>query len=1049
MPERAEPPGEPPALEAGRWQIVRPLGEGGVGSVWLGVDRLTGETAAVKFTRNARASRDEFRREASIAQRNRHPNLVRVLDAGTLEDGTPWLALEFVDGEDLRTQIERAPLAPEEGAQVVAEVFAALDALHRAGFVHGDVKPENVLLSRIGGQRRVALADFGRARLRHVYDEGGVFPGTPPYMHPSLFHGGPPTATTDCFAAWVMLCECVAGHRPYAARQLADAGRTPAVPLRRRGLANAGLDRLAEAGLTVELADARAGWLALTRFRAGRSDVPRPLRAPPEPPPELVKRALELARSGLHTAFVGGEQIHGRALGEAHRDWVHGGGTALWARAGWGEVDRPLSGALSLVSHAAEALDGPELARIAGELGPHGGVLASVAPAVRAWVDAAPRPATGEALDVALRAFCAACPRPTLILAEGLHRMDGTSRRFFSRLALSGVVVIGSAAAGAPHGLGREVMLPELVQPAVDLAWLDDAGAELARRADVLGLPYGPRLAVAAGLLESDVQARALEAEAVGAALWTGVQVLPRSAGAPDPIEARRFFREAAQRLDPAVEPLLVARYAALAGDAPRLGLVLDAAVREALTLDPTVALDLLRAGPWSPARLLQTFHVAVLARDMDVAAELLGRIAAEPSLSVADRTEAEAEFAFRTGQIVLALEAYRRVAGYLGRPLHFGVRGVFADVAALWRLWRDRPAPPRPDARLARVFERLHDLHFTEDNAPMLRIHALWREAAPLEPRVRAMDVVWNVAFGRKDRAMRVHDTLWAEVAEHDDPTGAAVILLHRAIARSWTGDVADSHSDAIDASERLLRVGDPYLAALAVGTVAVCSFHLGDPGPLARLNDRLADLVRHTGDTRAAAWVTASRAQVAWMQGRPEEALLVARQWVDEADARRESTSVLARRFLGELMLEGGAVEDARGVLLRAWADRERFHMQMDFTDAVAIDLLVVDARARAAGGEAVPGRRRLGRAMATLVGRSPRWRSRALVAAGWQLRAVGRAREAQDRFAEAQRVASGSALAADVLWAMQNEALALGHASDSAELYARAHGLRMKAS
>ncbi len=1087
----------------GRWIARRPLGEGGGGSVWYAEPVAPGEArapgldpVAIKFYPVVRASREEFRKEAAVALRNRHPNLLRLIDAGLLDDNTPWLALEYVAGEDLRARLERsgavpgrrtltavraapAPLEPVEVARIGMQVFAALDAMHRGGFAHGDVKPENVLMH--GGQAR--LADFGRARLHHLYGVAGVFPGTPAYMHPTLFHGGAPTPRTDCFAVWVMLHECLSGSRPFTQRQLFEAGapRDPhfaprddpgtALPAR-RALLDPVLDRLVEAGLYAELADARAGWLALARYLRGREDVPQPLRPPPDPPADLVERALGLLESGQATALVGEPQVVGLALGMVHRAWAERGGTALWARAGWGSPDEPLSGALALASHAADGVPDVELGRIACELGPRGRVLLAASPSARAWLDVdrasptdgpvASGPASGPGaesrftlaavaaeLDLALRAFCASCPRPLLLLVEGLDRVDGSSRRFFAGLGLPGVVVLGSAAPGAPHGLSREIEVPSGELPPVDLEWLDPAEAALLRRAVALGLPYGPRLAIAAGLAESVVEDAALEAEASGAALWTGTQVVPRSPGPATESEVRQFAREAAGRLDAAADPLLVARYACLGADLERLAEVIDAAVAVALPLDPAVALELLRADPdaTSPSRVLETFHVAVLARDMDTASALLTRIGAEPALSAADRAEAEAEFAFRTGQIVPAVRAYRRVAASLGRPLHDGVRGLLQDVVAFWRVWRDQPPPPRPDRRLARVFERLHDLHFTSDNGPMLRIHTLWRAAAPAEPRVVAMDVVWNVALGRRARAMKVHDALWQGISEHHDPIGAAVVLLHRGIARSWTGEVSDGYIDSLDAAERLLCVGDPYLAALAVGTASVCAFHLGESGPLARINGRLALLVRDTGDVRSGGWVMAVRALLAWQEGRLHDAVSLAREWIVGAEQRDDSTAVLARRFLGELLLEQGLHEEARTVLLRGWAERRRFHMQMDFVDALAIDLLIADGQGRVAGGRGVPMRWRFSNAVAILLRRSPRWTSRARVADAWQALARGEASKAAALFEEAHTVALAGRLYSDAWWALHHAALADGDESrvERASLFATSHGLR----
>lgn len=1023
---------------AGRWTTIRPLGEGGSGSVWLGEDPL-GEQAALKFYPRLQASRSEFRREAAAALHKHHPNLLRLVDAGMLDDHTPWLALGFVNAPDLRTTLERGSLTPRQAVALGMEVFAALDALHRGGFAHGDVKPENVLYDGL-----VRLVDFGRARLHHLYGDGAVFPGTPPYMHPSLFRGGSPTPSTDCFATWVMLQECFAGARPFSAAQLSGGQPLPAY----QPLGNEELDPLIEAGITGRLSDARVSWLALARYGLGRRDLPVPPPRPAELPPAFLERVLGAARGGAHVTLVGDPEIAGRVLGWLHRRWVMEGGTVLWTRAGWGAPDAPLSGVLALASHAAEGLEEADLARVEAELGPLGGHLLAASPATRAWLRAGDVEArTATQLHLALVTFLAACPRPLLVIAEGLDRIDGSSRRLLAGLALRDVVVVGSAEPDAPHGLSREVTLPPAPSPTV--VALDPAGADLHRRATTLGLPYGRHLATAAALTEEAVAAHALDAEAAGAARWTGAELVARSTEPASPAEAQRDAQEAAARLDPAQDPLLVARFASIGQDQERLATVLEAAVEEALRLDPSVALALLLADRslQSAPGLLRAFHVAVVARDMNVAADLLGRVQRAAGVLDADRFEVEAEFAFRTGQIVPAVAAYRRVAACLGRPLHLGVRGFVQDVVAALRVWRGRPSSPRPDPRLARVFERLHDLHFTHDHGPMLRLHALWQEAAPGSIRVRAMDIVWRAALGRGADAGMRYDALWSEISEHTDPTGAAVVLLHRGIARSWTGDVADAHVDALAAAERLLGAGDPYLAALAVGTLAVCAFHLGDPGPLARVSDRLAELVHRTGDSRAGGWVTASEAQIAWMEGAVDEALKRARVWVDEAEAREESTTVLARRFLAELLLEKGAFAEASALLLHAWADRRRFRMQMDFTDAVAIDLLIADAQARLARAAGLRGVWRYRQVLALLVRRSPRWRARVTVALAWQATARGDRIAGERTFEEAHTTALSAGLPGDAWWALHHAALALGGADrkERATLFARARGLR----
>jgi serine/threonine-protein kinase len=138
----------------------------------------------MKFFPPIASSAEEFRKEAS-AMRQRHPHIVGLLDAGVAEDGSPYLVIEYVPGRDARTLLEEEAPETTRALEIGAQVFAGLDALHRAGLVHGDIKPENIRLSQ--KEKEARLVDFGRARLRHIFGTTQIFPGTPPYMLPSLF----------------------------------------------------------------------------------------------------------------------------------------------------------------------------------------------------------------------------------------------------------------------------------------------------------------------------------------------------------------------------------------------------------------------------------------------------------------------------------------------------------------------------------------------------------------------------------------------------------------------------------------------------------------------------------------------------------------------------------------------------------------------------------------------------------------------------------------------------------------------------------------------
>lgn len=1011
--------------------------------VYVADDRVTGRRVAVKLLPPLHGTTEEFRREAATAARARHASLVELVDVGVLDDGTPWLALELVAGDDLRTRLAtHGAMTVPQAVEVGVDLFAALAALHRLGLAHGDVKPENVML----GGRRGRLIDFGRAWLQHRYGDGAdVYPGTPPYMHPSLFHGGTPYARTDCFAAWVTLYELVAAARPYGSTLLRQAvdGRLPPP----RPLPDPDFHALVCAGLDGRLGDARRSWLALRLFARGRPWVPdRPADETPVDP-ALNESLWRAALAGRSTALVGEPEGSRRVLESVHRRWEDAGGAVLWGRADWASAADPLSGVLALVANAADTLAGPQLATLAAELGPLAGRLREHVPAARAWLPA--EPGAGR-LEVALERFLLAAPRPLLVLFEGLDRLDGASRRFLGGMVTAGdLTVLGTAAPGAPHGLSHELGLPEAPEPGAAPGAVSPETEAVLARARVLGRPLDAELARLAGLDPEAVEAAALEAEAAGRARWTGREVVPGPGPSVPPEVARDWYAEAAARVDPAVDPLAVARWARLAGDGARLAGVVDPAVERALPVDPVLALDLLEADPRPPssAALLRRLEVALRAREMERAAAVLERMRRSAAVDPADLAEAEGEYAFLSGHTRPAIQAFRAAARALGRPVREGLLGLWQDLWSVARFFLGRARPSRPDARLGRVFERLHDAQFHHDHAPMLRVHQLWLEAAPDHPRARAMNVVWHVALGLVERAEALEAALLAEVREHHDPVGTAVVLLHRAIARVWRGQVVEAHQDAAEAADRLLQVGDPYLAGLATSTLGVAAFHLGTVGPLSRACDRLERLARRTGDRRALAWVDGCRAIVRWTVGDLDGALELSRGWAAASAAAEESSEALARRFLGDLLLEAGEVGAAIEAFEASERVARRFHLRTDFTEAVVIGLVLADARARLGGGAGVA---RLGartRAMRALLRRSPRWTARARVAEGWQAAARGDRPAAVAAFEAALAEAEARRQVMDAWWALDQRARALGDAEAAAAAVATArhHGLR----
>ena len=156
---------------------------------------------------------ERLRREARAAARLEHPSIARVLDLGE-QDGRPYLVMELLEGESLAARIDRAgAMAPPEAARVVAAVADALEAAHRAGVVHRDVKPGNVFLTSDG---EVKVLDFGIASAAgEAALTTGELLGTPAYLAPERVLGHPATPAADVYALGVVLYELLAGHRPF------------------------------------------------------------------------------------------------------------------------------------------------------------------------------------------------------------------------------------------------------------------------------------------------------------------------------------------------------------------------------------------------------------------------------------------------------------------------------------------------------------------------------------------------------------------------------------------------------------------------------------------------------------------------------------------------------------------------------------------------------------------------------------------------------------------------------------------------------------------
>ena len=263
----------------GPYRVVGRLGEGGMGIVYTALDER-GERVALKVIRDSGddpLTRRRFEREARVASSVNHPGVCRILEIGE-QDGAPYIAMEFLEGESLAERMKRGPLPMADTVGLGLSVLAALSAIHDSGLVHRDLKPSNVFLTASGPKlldfglaRPVALAESADGQTGSLLTQAGEILGTPHYMAPEQISGGTLDARTDLFAMASMLFEMAAGRPAFRGRTIMEVlhstlydqppalgGSTSVASLDRvirRGLAKAAQDRPASASaMAIDLA---------------------------------------------------------------------------------------------------------------------------------------------------------------------------------------------------------------------------------------------------------------------------------------------------------------------------------------------------------------------------------------------------------------------------------------------------------------------------------------------------------------------------------------------------------------------------------------------------------------------------------------------------------------------------------------------------------------------------------------------------------------------------------------------------------------------------
>src|SRR5271166_3393198 len=203
----------------GRYEILQLLGEGGMGAVYKAADRELDRFVALKVIRPELASNASilarFKQELLLAHQVTHRNVIRIYDLGEAE-GVKFITMEFIEGKDLRSLIREKKFTPEEAVDVVEQVCQALDAAHRVGVIHRDLKPQNIMQDGTG---RILVMDFGLARTLEGdgMTQTGAIVGTMEYMSPEQALAKDLDQRSDLFALGLILYEMLTGQTPFQA----------------------------------------------------------------------------------------------------------------------------------------------------------------------------------------------------------------------------------------------------------------------------------------------------------------------------------------------------------------------------------------------------------------------------------------------------------------------------------------------------------------------------------------------------------------------------------------------------------------------------------------------------------------------------------------------------------------------------------------------------------------------------------------------------------------------------------------------------------------
>ncbi len=209
-----------PPTKIGRYTVIRRLGKGGFGDIFLAFDEDLERTVAVKLPRRERVVQPEdveaFLHEARIVAGLDYPHIVPVHDVGRTDDGLCFVVSKYIEGSDLRARMEQARPSVRDSVVLVATIAEALHYAHTRGVVHRDIKPANILIDDAG---EPFVVDFGLALIDENFGTGARIAGTPSYMSPeqARAEGHRVDGRSDIFSLGIVLYELLTGRRPFVA----------------------------------------------------------------------------------------------------------------------------------------------------------------------------------------------------------------------------------------------------------------------------------------------------------------------------------------------------------------------------------------------------------------------------------------------------------------------------------------------------------------------------------------------------------------------------------------------------------------------------------------------------------------------------------------------------------------------------------------------------------------------------------------------------------------------------------------------------------------